>query len=107
MACASASTSMAMNGAVRLRLEILTISFLICHSGGSYVLMPAGSGHDNTTTTTGRQQAKRGERSLRQLPKHILAGSIALALGLLPQLATAAGLIRDAEIGRASCRERV
>ena len=37
---------------------------------------------------------------MRQLPKHILAGSIALALGLLPQLATAAGLIRDAEIER-------
>jgi hypothetical protein len=33
---------MAMNGAVRLRLEIRTIGFLICHSGDGYVLMPAG-----------------------------------------------------------------
>jgi hypothetical protein len=47
MACASASTSMAMNGAVRLRLEILTTSFLICHNCGDYVLMPTGSGGDN------------------------------------------------------------
>jgi predicted Zn-dependent protease len=37
---------------------------------------------------------------LRQLPKNVLAGSIALALGLVAQLATAAGLIRDAEIER-------
>jgi cytidine deaminase len=47
---------MAMNGAVWLRLEILTISFLICHSGGVYVLMPAGSAHDNKTVATRRQQ---------------------------------------------------
>jgi hypothetical protein len=33
-ACAAASTSMAMKGAVWLRLEIFTISFLICHVGG-------------------------------------------------------------------------
>jgi hypothetical protein len=46
-ACASASTSIAMKGAVWLRVEILTISFLICHSGNGYVLMPAGSGDDN------------------------------------------------------------
>ncbi len=37
---------------------------------------------------------------MRQLPKHILAGSIALALGLVAQPAAAGGLIRDAEIER-------
>ena len=37
---------------------------------------------------------------MRQLMKNLLAGSIALALGLLPQLTAAAGLIRDAEIER-------
>ena len=37
---------------------------------------------------------------MRHSPKHVLAGLIALALGLLPQLAAAAGLIRDAEIER-------
>jgi len=37
---------------------------------------------------------------LQQLPKFILAGSIALALGLLPHLAAGQGLIRDAEIER-------
>jgi len=54
MACASASTSMALNGAVWLRVEILAISFLICHSEGGYVLMPAGSGHASKTAKTGR-----------------------------------------------------
>ena len=57
--------------------------------------MPAGSGGGNKTPT-----GKRGERSLRQLSKRILAGSIALALGLAPQAAAAGGLIRDAEIER-------
>ena len=37
---------------------------------------------------------------MRQLPKHLLAGLTTLALCLLPQLAAAAGLIRDAEIER-------
>jgi len=37
---------------------------------------------------------------MRQSMKNLLAGSIALALGLLPQLTAAAGLIRDAEIER-------
>ena len=37
---------------------------------------------------------------MRQLSKRILAGSIALALGLAPQAAAAGGLIRDAEIER-------
>jgi len=37
---------------------------------------------------------------MRQLMKNLLAGSIALAIGLLPQLTAAAGLIRDAEIER-------
>jgi predicted Zn-dependent protease len=86
---------MAMKGAVWLRLEILTISFLICHSSGCYVLMPTGSGGGNKTPA-----GKRGERSLRKLSKRILAGSIALAIGLAPHLAAAAGLIRDAEIER-------
>jgi len=54
MACASASTSMALNGAVWPRVEILAISFLICHSEGGYVLMPAGSGHASKTAKTGR-----------------------------------------------------
>jgi hypothetical protein len=31
-----------MKGAVWLRLEILTMSFLICHSGAGYDLMPGG-----------------------------------------------------------------
>jgi hypothetical protein len=57
--------------------------------------MPAGSGDDNRTPTS-----KQGERALRQLPKHLLAGLTTLALCLLPQLAAAAGLIRDAEIER-------
>jgi predicted Zn-dependent protease len=37
---------------------------------------------------------------LRDLPKHVVAGVLALALSLLPQVAAAAGLIRDAEIER-------
>jgi predicted Zn-dependent protease len=37
---------------------------------------------------------------LGQFQKHLLAGLIALATGLLPHLAAAAGLIRDAEIER-------
>ena len=37
---------------------------------------------------------------MRHLPNYLLAGSIALALGLLPQQAAAVGLIRDAEIER-------
>jgi predicted Zn-dependent protease len=83
---------MAMKGAVRLRLEILTISFLICHVAGGYALMPSDACPGNRR----RRQLIR-ERALQRLLILVFA-ALGAAIAGLP--AHAASLIRDAEIER-------
>jgi predicted Zn-dependent protease len=86
---------MAMNGAVRLRLEILTISFLICPVTGGYALMPSSARSGNRRRGHGP-----GRTALQRIWTLALAGMAMVAASLPAPPAQAAGLIRDAEIER-------